>query len=299
MTGLTLGNIDLDNLISDAVTWIANALPNVIAAALILVAGYLVARRAGRAVAHMITRTNEVDDTTSGVVRSVVAYGVGVLAIVAALGQLGFQTTSLLAALGAAGLAIGLALQKTLSNIAAGFMLLWLHPFRLNEYIDSPSGSGKVREVGLFATELETWDGVYRFIPNSELWNARITNYSRLPKRLVEIEFGISYDDDIGTARETLLGLASADDRVVVEPAEPFVFVSELGDNAVIIALRAWCATSDYWQVKRELTERGKLELENAGLSFPFPQLRLHAPELAEQRQCSQRDRNNPKDAEK
>jgi small conductance mechanosensitive channel len=128
--------------------------------------------------------------------------------VVAVLGQLGIQTTSILAALGAAGLAIGLAMQGTLSNIAAGLMLLWLRPFRVGDYIDTGSVAGKVKEVGLFATEMHSWDGIFLFVPNSELWNKRIMNYSRLPTRLVDLAFGVAYEDNLARGQQVLLALA-------------------------------------------------------------------------------------------
>ncbi|MEO0730397.1 MAG: mechanosensitive ion channel domain-containing protein, partial [Pseudomonadota bacterium] len=172
-------------LLADALA----AFPNLIAATLIIVVGLFAARWAGRTAARLLVRRTRVDETMRTVVRTVVGYGLSLIVMIAALGQLGVQTTSLIAALGAAGLAIGLALQRTLSNIAAGFMLLWLNPFKLGDYIETQDVAGTVEEVGLFATELKTWDGIFEFVPNSELWNAKITNYSRLGKRLIELKF--------------------------------------------------------------------------------------------------------------
>ena len=195
--------------------------------------------------------------------------------MVAVLGQLGIQTTSILAALGAAGLAIGLAMQGTLSNIAAGLMLLWLRPFRVGDYIDTGSVAGTVQEVGLFATEMHSLDGIFQFVPNSELWNKRIINYSRLPTRLVDLTFRVAYEDDLARGQQVLLALAGDDDRVNSDPA-PAVFVDKLGDSAVELRLRVWGSTSNYWPLRWALTERGKAALEAAGLSIPFPQRDLH-----------------------
>jgi len=157
------------------------------------------------------------------------------------------------------------------ANVAAGMMLLWLRPFKVGDAIDTGTIAGTVKDVGLFACELDTWDGVYQFVPNAQLWNVRLINYSRLPTRLVEVQFGVAYGDDLAKGQKTLLDLALADDRVLREPA-PIVFVNALGDSAVTISLRCWSATSDYWPLRRQLTERGKAALEAAGLSLPFPQ---------------------------
>jgi small conductance mechanosensitive channel len=261
--------------------WAAQALPQLLAAIVLLIGGVWLSGWAARAVGRIMDRQERIDPTLHGVLVSLVHYGILILVAVAALGQLGIQTTSVLAVIGAAGLAIGLALQGTLANIAAGIMLLWLRPFRAGDYIDAGGIAGTVKEVGLFATELHTWDGIYQFVPNNELWNKRVVNYSRLPMRLVEVKFGIAYSDDIETARRTLLKLAGSDQRIRQEPP-PEVFVAALADSAVVLSLRAWAPNSDYWPVVRSLTERGKIELEGAGLTIPFPQRDLHHHGLAE-----------------
>ncbi len=187
-------------------------------------------------------------------IASLVRYGILIVVVVAVLAQIGIQTTSILAALGAAGLAIGLAIQGTLSNIAAGMMLLWLRPFRIGDYIDTGSAAGTVKDLGLFATELHSWDGIYLFVPNSELWNKKLINYSRLPTRLNDLAFGVDYADDLDKGLETLLAVAGADKRVLPDPA-PLVFVDQLGDSAVVLRLRVWGANADYWDLRRALTK--------------------------------------------
>ena len=255
--------------------WAAVALPRLISAVLLLIGGWWLAGRAEAAVCRLLDLQTRIDATLRGVLSSIARYTILVLVVVAVLGQLGIQTTSILAALGAAGLAIGLAMQGTLSNIAAGMMLLWLRPFRVGDYIDTGAVAGTVKEVGLFASELHSWDGVYQFVPNSELWNKRIINFSRLPTRMVDLKFGVGYGDDLAKGQETLLKLAGEDGRVMAEPA-PIVFVDALGDSAVVLRLRVWAANGDYWPVTRALTEQGKLALEAAGLSLPFPQRDLN-----------------------
>jgi small conductance mechanosensitive channel len=236
-------------------------------------AGWWLASWASRALRRAID--TRVDPSLRTIITSTVRYGILVLTVVAVLGQLGVQTTSVLAALGAIGLAIGLALQGTLSNIAAGMMLLWLRPFRVGDYVDNGSVAGTVNDIGLFASELTSWDGIYLFVPNSQLWNTRIINYSRLPTRLVDLRFGVGYGDDLAKGREVLMEMAKSEPRVHGVPA-PLVFVHELGDSAVVLALRVWTANADYWDVLREFNEKGKARLEAAGLSIPFPQRDVH-----------------------
>ncbi len=253
---------------------LAAILPNAVTALILLAAGWALAGWAERGVGRLLDRA-QIEPTLRGVTTAVVRYALLIIVIVAALGQLGIQTTSVLAALGAIGLAIGLALQGTLANIAAGIMLLWLRPFRVGDYIDAGGVAGTVRDVGLFASQLDSWDGIYQFVPNSELWNKRIVNYSRLERRLVDLKFAISYADDIDRARDVLLSLAKADERVMADPA-PDCFVDALGENGVVLALRVWTATSTYWPLRRMLMERGKAEIEAAGLTIPLPQRVIH-----------------------
>ena len=255
--------------------WAASALPNIIAALLILVVGWWLAGRVEHAIVKLLGQRKEVDRTLSTVLSKVCRYAILVMVLVIALSQLGIKTTTILAALGAIGLAVGLALQGTLSNIAAGIMLLWLRPFSLGEFIECNGQSGTVDDVGLFATTLVTFDGIYVFVPNSQLWNNKIVNYSKKPKRMVREIFTISYDDDIQKARQILLDLVRSDDRVDATP-EPIVKVKELGDNAVALDLRAWTNTSDFWPTRWDIVEHGKVALEAGGLTIPYPQQDVH-----------------------
>jgi small conductance mechanosensitive channel len=255
--------------------WAADALPRLIGALLLLIAGWWIAGRAESATAALLSRQSHIERTLCGVLASLVRYGILTLFAVAVLGQLGIQTTSIIAALGAVGLAIGLALQGTLSNIAAGMMLLWLRPFRVGDYIDTGAVAGTVKDVGLFACELESFDGVYQLVPNSELWNRRITNFTRRPTRMIDLAFSIGYGDDIATGKDVLLKLATADERTLSAPA-PQLYVDQLGPYAVVLRLRVWARTDTYWPLSRDLVEKGKLALEAAGLSIPLPQRELH-----------------------
>ncbi len=270
---------EIGTFLTGLAAWAAVAVPRIVGALVLLVLGWWIAGRAQRAMGAVLDRQTRIDAMLSGVVASIVRYAILIVVVVAVLGQLGIQTTSILAALGAAGLAIGLAMQGTLSNIAAGMMLLWLRPFRVGDYIDSGSAAGTVKELGLFATELHSWDGVYQFVPNSELWNKKIINYSRLSTRLVDLAFGVAYEDDLAKGQQVLHTIADEDTRVMADPA-PVTFVDELGDSAVVLRLRVWAANSDYWSLRRALTERGKAALEAAGLSIPFPQRDLHVKDV-------------------
>ena len=245
---------------------------SVIGAILILIVGWTVSRLLGRWVKTLLKHTHRVDPTVSGFFSVFVRYAVLVVVVIMVLGQFGVQTASIITALGAAGLAIGLALQGTLQNIAAGIMLLVLRPFRVGEYIDADGISGTIKEIGLFATEMQTLDGLYRMAPNSQLWNVPVTNYSRLPERRHDLVIGIGYEDDIEKAQSVLLDLAKADDRVLSDPA-PWAYVSELGDSAVAVTLRYWTKSADWWVTSREMTKAGKIAFDEHGISIPFPQI--------------------------
>ncbi len=270
---------DATNEIGNAtlVAWqlILDFVPRLAAALVLLIVGLVVARAASRGVAGFLDRTNRVDPTFRSVLASVARYAVLILVGVAILGQLGIETASLLAALAGAGLAIGLALQGTLSNIAAGLMLLWLRPFRVGEYIDANGVAGTVKEIGLFVTQLDTYDGVYRFVPNSELWSKQILNYTRNPTRMMDVRIGIAYESDVVRAKEILLDLARSDSRVATDPG-PEVFVDSLGDSAVVLAFRAWIGTGEFWPTQRYLVEAAKHSFDAAGIVIPFPQRVLH-----------------------
>ncbi len=247
-------------------------LPRLTAAVLLAVIGYLVTGWIGRAIERVLRRTGRMEATLVPVIVATVRYTLLIVIAVATLAQLGVETTSLLAALGAAGLAIGLALQGTLQNIAAGIMLLWLRPFRVGEIIEAPTVSGTVEELGLFATRFQTGDGVYKFVPNSELWNRTLTNLSRNPTRMISLQFAVPYEQDVGAARRLLQALAEAHQKVLNAPPSEVVPLT-LGESAVTLELRAWTVTADFWSTRWDLTERGKAALQAAGVRVPVPRL--------------------------
>ena len=265
----------LGALAAMAWAWALAFLPRLGAAVLMLVVGFLLAGWAARLVRGVLHRTPQVDPTVAPVIGAVVRYGILILVLVAALGQLGVQTASLLAVLGAAGLAIGLALQGTLSNIAAGIMLLYLRPFRVGDYIETDTVAGTVKTVGLFVTELDTFDGLFVFAPNSQLWNKSLVNHTRNARRLMSIPIGISYDADAAEARDILLAMASEDVRILKEPP-PVVYVEKYGANSVDLMFRAWAPTPLFADAQRAMTEEAKRRLQAAGIEIPFPQRIVH-----------------------
>lgn len=272
-------NQEVATFSSKLAEWAATAVPNFIGAVVILGVGWWLSAYAARGIGHLVEKQPYVDPTLKGVLKRIVRWGLLILVFVAALGQLGVATTSMLAALGAIGLAIGLALQGTLANIAAGVMILWLRPFRVGEYIEAGDAAGTVDDVGLFASHLTTFEGVALFVPNSKLWDTKVINYSRSNPRMVRETFGIAYEDDIAKARKVLLAMATANDKVHAKP-EPVIYVSSLGDNAVGLELRAWTSGSDWVGTRFELIEGGKLALDAAGISIPFPQQDVHIKHL-------------------
>jgi len=241
----------------------------------ILVIGWIVAGWVRLAVRKALARLPRSDTTVTRAVSSLVRYLVLAVVLIAVLAQFGVQTASILAVLGTAGLAVGLALQGTLSNVAAGFMLLILRPFKIGDYIDAEGVAGTVEEIGLFSTEFVTFDGLYLVVPNNQIWTRSIVNYSRLPTRRLDVGLGIAYDDDIDKAQSVLMDLMTGDERVLKEP-EPQVVVMALADSSVNLNLRCWASTDDYWQLQFDLNKRAKEKVEAAGCTIPFPQRDIH-----------------------
>jgi len=248
---------------------------DVVAAVVIFTAGWVAGGLLGRGTRRGLARLPQVDPTIRPVAGRIVRYTVLIVAALAALAQLGVETTSLLAVLGAAGLAIALALQGTLGNVAAGITLLILRPFRVGDFIEAGGIAGTVDTVGLFVTELHTADNVYLSVPNSSLWGSAIKNFSRNPTRRIELAVGIDYADEIDRAMAAVRDVVAADPRVMADP-EPVVVVRDLGDNAVNLVARAWTETGDAWTTARDLTKRVKERFDAEGITIPFPQQTIH-----------------------
>lgn len=253
---------------------------NVLGAIVILIIGWVAAGWTARALDRTLTRTSKVEVTLRHFLTSVVRYAVIVFTIIAVLERFGVETTSFIAILGAAGLAIGLAFQGTLSNIAAGVMLLIFRPFKVGQYVEAAGTAGTVERISLFVTELNTVDNVHIVIPNAQLWGSSVKNYSYNATRRVDIDVGIDYGDDIGKAFDVILGVAAADGRVNADPASA-VMVTGLGASSVDLQLRVWCAAADYWGVRFDLTRAVKEALDAAGITIPFPQRTVHLEQSA------------------
>jgi small conductance mechanosensitive channel len=244
-----------------------------VAAVAILWIGWWVARRIGRWFAGQ----GSIDATLRPIVRDSAKWGVRIVALIGALSQLGIQTASIVAVLGAAGLAIGLALQGTLQNIAAGIMLLLLRPFKVGDYIDGGNGNvaGTVEEVNLFTTRLTKPDGICEFVPNSALWSNSIRNYSRNPTRRLDLEVEVSVRDDVNRAIDALRTLADADPRVMREPA-PQVMVSRFDDSTAVLNIRVWAKTDVFWDMRWDLSRKVRQTLNDAQCSLPLRTRELH-----------------------
>lgn len=251
--------------------WLRLNMIEIAGAFAVLVIGLLLAGIISRWVEKALTKSPRFDPTVANFLSNVVKYALWALVLVTVLAQFGVETTSILAALGGMALAIGLALQGTLSNVASGVMILVQKPFKVGEAITVGDITAVVQNIGLFTTELKQFDGLFVMIPNSELWNQPIVNFHRHPTRRFELVVGIAYEDSMEQARKELLALAEADERVLDDPA-PQAFVSSLDDSSVGIGLRVWCATGDYLGLTWDLTEAAKARFDAVGISIPFPQ---------------------------
>jgi small conductance mechanosensitive channel len=209
-----------------------------------------------------------------------IAYGILLVAVVlAAIDSLGVNVTSLMAVLGAAGLAVGLALKDSLSNFASGMMIIIFRPFQVGHYVTAGGSSGTVDEIGLFCTLLHTGDNQRIIVPNSAIMGGTIVNTSAMSTRRIDIIIGIGYDDNIGQARDIIMAIIKSDERILSDP-EPSVNVGELGDSSVNLKVRPWVNADDYWSVRPDLLENIKVQLDEAGISIPYPQQDVHMHEI-------------------
>ncbi len=241
-----------------------------IKALIVLVLGWIVAGAISGLVRRRINATPHIDPTLGNFVASLVKWVLLAIVFVAVLGIFGIEATSIVAILGAASLAIGLALQGTLSDLAAGVMLVVFRPYKLGQYVDIGGTAGTVKDLNLFTTELVTPDNVQIIVPNGQAWGSVITNYSAHETRRVDLVFGIDYGDSADEAMNIILDVAKADDRIMADP-EPWVRVTNLGDSSVDLTARLWCAAADYWDVKFELTKAIKEAFDAKGVSIPYP----------------------------
>ena len=209
-----------------------------------------------------------------------IIYAVLIVAVVlAAIDSLGVNVTSLMAIVAAAGLAIGLALKDSLSNFAAGVMIIIFRPFKAGDFITAGGVSGVVDEIDLFATLMHTGDNQRIIVPNSAIMGGTITNTSALPTRRIDLVFGIGYGDNIGQARDIMMAIIEADERILKDPA-PAIAVAELGDSSVKLNVRPWVNSADYWSVRPDLLEKIKVKFDEVGISIPYPQQDVHMHEV-------------------
>lgn len=262
------------NLVEKAYEVILVYGPKVLLAIVVLIIGLWIINRATR-VSRKVMETKQVNISLIGFVTSLTNIGLKALLLISVAGMIGIQTTSFIAILGAAGLAIGLALQGTLANFAGGVMILIFKPYKVGDLIKAQGHLGVVKEIHIFVTILLSPDSKTIIIPNGAISNGDITNYTTEGKIRVDLTFGISYNANIKQAKETLMQILTSHPKVLKEPA-PFVGVSELADSSVNLAARPFSKPGDYWAVYFDIYESGKEALDNAGISIPFPQMDVH-----------------------
>lgn len=246
----------------------------IVAALLIFLIGRWIAAMIASGVAKAIDRAG-VDKTLSQFLRNLTYMVLLVFIVLTAISALGVPTTNFLAILGAAGLAVGLALKDSLSNFSSGVMLVFFRPFKVGDYVEAGGVAGTVSAVRIFSTIIKTPDNRVITVPNSMIYGDTITNFSAESTRRVDLVFGIGYDDNVERAKELIAETLDADNRILKDPA-PAMMLLELADSSVNLAVRPWVESADYWAVRGDLLERVKQALENNGLSIPYPQRDLH-----------------------
>ena len=246
----------------------------IIAALAIFFIGRIVARFVTKGI-HKLMASQDVDKILETFVSNLVYRTLMIFVIIAAINQVGIQTTSLIAIMGAAGLAIGLAMQGSLANFAAGILIVIFRPYKVGDFVEAAGIAGSVEEVQILTTVLKTGDNKQIVVPNAQIMGSIITNYSANDTRRVDLVVGIGYDDDIDKARDTIRALVDADERILKDPA-CLIAVSELADSSVNFVVRPWVKSGDYWGVNFDLTEAIKKRFDKEGISFPYPQQDVH-----------------------
>ena len=248
---------------------------SIIGALAILIIGLWLSGVVQSRLALILGKSDRMDETVTGFIAGLAKYVVIIVTIIALLDQFGVETTSLVAVVGAAGLAIGLALQGTLSNVAAGVMLLIFRPFKIGQFVEVGGYAGSIKAITLFVTEMDTGDNVRIILPNSSVWGSSIKNFSFHEKRRLDLVFGVGYGDDINKAMAVIKSVLAADKRAHSDP-EPVVAVSNLGDSSVDIMVRVWCQAPDYWALKWDLLQAVKEAFDAEKISIPYPSRSLY-----------------------
>lgn len=277
---MTIDSQTIQNLIEQGISLVTTHGLNVLIAILTFVVGRYIAKRLSELLRKAMLKAN-VDDTLRGFLRNIIYYALLAAVIVMALGQAGLNITSFLAILGAAGLAVGLALKDSLSNFAAGVLLIMMKFFKKGDYVTIAGESGTVISVKIFNTILHTPDNKQIVVPNASVLSSSITNVTANPTRRVDFVFGIGYDDDLLKAKQILERIISEEPRVLEDP-EPVIAVMELGNSSINIVVRPWVKTEDYWGVHFAITEKVKLIFDQEGISIPYPQTDVHLYKVEE-----------------
>lgn len=269
--GISESFFEFTNVIEEIVSWFLRSIPNIIIAILTLIIGLFLIRMILKITKKRFERRN-VDLSLRGFLMSIIKFILYSLLFLSIASNLGFKTTAILGALSGLVLAVGLALQGSLSNFAGGVLILLFRPFEVGDFIENNSGtSGTVEKIDLLYTSLTNSDGIKVFSPNGLLANSVILNYTKITNRKFEYVIGISYEDNIKTAQQIILNVLQSDNRVVKNPA-PEVFVRELADSSVNLTVRGWANKADYWAVRNQLQATIKEALDNAGIQIPYPQ---------------------------
>ncbi len=265
---------DYEQHIERALDWFWNLLPNLLLATIILIVGLWVIKFINRLVRKFFEK-KDYDPALESFLQSFIRIALKVLLLVLVVTQLGVKTSSLVAMVGAAGLAIGLALQGSLANFAGGVLILLFKPFRVGDWISAQGVDGAVKEISIFNTKLNTFGNQIAIIPNGQLANGNIINYNAEPVRRENYVVGIGYGSNIKTAKDILLDICANDERILKEPA-PEVYVDSLGDSSVNLTLRFWAPNEVFWPARFNLIEQSKLRFDEAGIEIPFPQRVVH-----------------------
>ena len=253
--------------------------PGLLLAVATLLIGLWIINAISRGFGRQFERSG-MEQTLRNFLNSLISVGLKALLLISVASMVGIETTSFIAVLGAAGLAVGLALQGSLANFAGGVLILIFRPYKVGDFVEAGGHSGVVKSIEIFSTVLTTGDNKTIIIPNGAVSNSAITNYSTQATRRVDIVFGIGYDDDIKKAKDVLSELIAADERILKDP-EPMIVVSNLGDSTVDITTRSWVNSADYWGVFFDLTEKTKLAFDANGISIPYPQTDIHVHQVA------------------
>ncbi len=265
----------IENLMTELSQFIITYGPKLVGAVIVWIIGTFIIRKVTRAL-HILMDKKELDPSLKPFLKSLLGIILKLLLVITVLSMLGVEMTSFIAILGAAGLAIGLALQGSLQNFAGGVIILVFKPYKVGDFIETQGYLGTVKEILIFHTTLKTADNKIIIIPNGNLSNGSLINYSKEEKRRVDFTFGISYGENVDKAKKLILDIFNQDERVLNDPAEPFVAVSALADSSVNLVARVWVIGENYWPVFFDTNEKVYKTMNEAGISIPFPQMDVH-----------------------